>query len=91
LKRGGGRTHLSLACDADDAESRYQLEPADGLTPEKLFDRQWALALLDRVLVELRGEYESAGNRELFDALKASLTFAAATRRPTSRSRTSCT
>jgi RNA polymerase sigma-70 factor (ECF subfamily) len=76
LKRGGDRTHVSLTWDADDAESRYQREPTDGLTPEKLFDRQWALSLLDRVLSELRDEYERAGNRRLFDGLKGTLTFA---------------
>ncbi len=76
IKRGGDRRHVSLTWDADDAESRYRLEPTDGLTPEKLYDRQWALLLLDRVLVELRDEYERAGNRDLFDALKCALTFA---------------
>jgi len=75
-KRGGDRRHVSLTWDADDAEARYRREPIDGLTPERLFDRQWALALLDRVLVELRDDYERAGNGQLFDALKGALTRA---------------
>jgi len=43
-KRGGGRPTLSF--DALDAEARYRLEPADQRTPEKLFERRWALTLL---------------------------------------------
>ena len=75
LKRGGDRKHVSLTWDSEDAECRYQLEPTDGLTPERLFDRQWALSLLDGVLVDLREEYERGGNGQLFDALKGALTF----------------
>ena len=75
LKRGGGKKHVPLTLDKDDAETRYQLEPVDGITPEKLFDRQWALLLLERVLLEIRSDYERAGNLLLFDGLKGSLTF----------------
>ena len=46
-KRGGGRPTLSI--DATDAEGRYALEPAHDLTPERAFDRVWALTLLARV------------------------------------------
>jgi len=46
----------------DAYESRYALEPAHELTPEKLFERQWALALLDQVLQRLRNEMIAAGN-----------------------------
>ena len=45
-KRGGGRTPLQF--DADTAEGKYRLEPADPETPETLFERRWALVLLDR-------------------------------------------
>jgi RNA polymerase sigma factor (sigma-70 family) len=73
-KRGGGKRILSI--DIRDAEGRYLREPADHLTrtPEALFVRRWALALLEGVLDDLRGEYTRAGKLELFDALKATLT-----------------
>ena len=51
-RRGGGRAVLSI--DAGDAEGRYRLEPAHEQTPERLFDRDWALALLESVLDGLR-------------------------------------
>jgi len=50
-KRGGGATFLSL--DWQDAESRYRIDPADQLSPDKLFDRAWALTLLERVMHRL--------------------------------------
>jgi RNA polymerase sigma-70 factor (ECF subfamily) len=71
-KRGGGRTRVPL--DFADADGRYSREPADADTPERLFDRQWALGLLDRALAELRGEYAESGRGKLFDALKDCLT-----------------
>jgi RNA polymerase sigma factor (sigma-70 family) len=73
-KRGGGRQPLSI--DARDAESRYLLEPADPLTPEKLFERRWALTLLEQVLARLRDEFGRAGKEQLFDRLKSYLTGA---------------
>jgi DNA-directed RNA polymerase specialized sigma24 family protein len=72
LKRGGGGLPLSI--DARDAEGRYLREPADNLTPEALFVRRWAFALLEGVLDDLRDEYTKAGKSEQFDALKATLT-----------------
>jgi RNA polymerase sigma factor (sigma-70 family) len=77
LKRGGNQSPISL--ELETAEGRYQLEPRDDLTPEKLFDRQWALMLLERVLVRLREEQTSAGKAELFDHLKGFLTGDSAT------------
>jgi RNA polymerase sigma-70 factor (ECF subfamily) len=71
-RRGGGRPVLPF--DFSDAEGRYGREPAHGLTPERLFDRRWALALLDAVLVRLRREYETAGKGELFERLQGQLT-----------------
>lgn len=70
-KRGGGRTILSL--NFDDAEARYGTEPAHTLTPEKLFDRRWALAMLDQVLTRLREEYADKGKGPLFDRLRVFL------------------
>jgi RNA polymerase sigma factor (sigma-70 family) len=72
LKRGGGKHPISI--DARDAEGRYLREPADDLTPEVLFVRRWAIALLEGVLDDLRGEYTRAGKSGLFDALKSTLT-----------------
>ena len=72
LKRGGNRSPISL--DAETAEGRYHLEPRDDLTPEKLFDRRWALILIERALARLRDNQVAAGKAELFDRLKGFLT-----------------
>jgi RNA polymerase sigma-70 factor (ECF subfamily) len=71
-KRGGGRAVLSL--DLDDAETRYRREPAHQVTPERLFERRWALTLLDQVLDRLRAEWTDADKQKLFEALKPLLT-----------------
>jgi RNA polymerase sigma-70 factor (ECF subfamily) len=71
-KRGGGRQPLSL--NFDDGESRYQREPAHDWTAERIFERRWALTLLDRTLAQLRGEHEQSGKLPLFDTLKVFLT-----------------
>jgi len=68
LKRGGGRLALSL--DLDAAASRYSLEPADRLTPELAFVRQWALALLDEAHARVEREYHATGKGELYRLLK---------------------
>ena len=70
-KRGGGVAALSI--DARDAEGRYLREPTHSLTPERLFERDWAMALLDRVLARLRREYRDSGRGTVFDTLKAVL------------------
>src|SRR5262249_49489175 len=72
LKRGGGIVTVSI--DARDAEGRYLREPADDLTPERLFDRSWALTLLDRVLEQLTQEYGASGRGALFERLQFVLT-----------------
>jgi len=71
LKRGGGRVALSF--DFHDADNRYAREPADELTPDRLFERRYALALLDQVMTALRAEYAATGKEPLFDALKGTL------------------
>jgi RNA polymerase sigma-70 factor (ECF subfamily) len=63
-----------LALDSLDAEARYAVEPAEDMTPERLFDRRWALAVLDQVLARLRREFLDAGNGALFEAIKDCLT-----------------
>jgi RNA polymerase sigma factor (sigma-70 family) len=70
-KRGGGATTLSL--DLDSAEGRYRVEPAESATPETLYERRWALTVIDRVLARLRHEFETQGRGREFDALKACL------------------
>jgi RNA polymerase sigma-70 factor (ECF subfamily) len=72
LKRGGGVRVLAL--DSLDAEARYAVEPAEEMTPERLFDRRWALAVLEQVLARLRREFIDAGNGALFETIKDCLT-----------------
>lgn len=70
-KRGAGKI---LSLDAASAESRYSVEPADRHTPETLYDRAWALVLLNSAFHRLRDEYARAGKAALFDQLKFCLT-----------------
>lgn len=69
-KRGGRRL---VEWNALDAEARYRLEPADELTPERLFDRRWALAVLEQVMARLGREFADRGRGKLFEALAATL------------------
>ncbi len=71
-KAGVATTPISI--DARDAECRYLVEPADNRTAERMFDRAWALTLLDRVMANLAAEYADSGRSELFDQLKIALT-----------------
>jgi RNA polymerase sigma-70 factor (ECF subfamily) len=71
MKRGGDRRHSSL--DFADADRRYTAEPSHEQTPERLFDRRWALTLLDHVMQRLRQHYEIANQLALFERLKGSL------------------
>ena len=71
VKRGGGRRPVSI--DTADAESRYRLEPAHDVTPERIFERRWALALLGQVLSRLQQECRADGKELLFEALKECL------------------
>jgi RNA polymerase sigma factor (sigma-70 family) len=67
-KRGGGRVIVPL--DGLRAEARYALEPGHNLTPERLYERQWALAVLDSALGRLREEYVAAGKAVVFDGCR---------------------
>lgn len=71
-KRGGDKSILSLDFAAGD--SRYKMTPVDEQTPEKIFDRQWALQLLELVLSCLRQEYQNSGKDHQFDLLKRFIT-----------------
>ena len=68
-KRGGGK----LAWSLDDAEARYLAEPADTESPERLFERRWAVALLDRATARLREEYAARSKQALLQALEPAL------------------
>ena len=67
-KRGGGVGVVPL--DAADAESRFAGEPSHALTPERLFDRRWAMVQLELCLDELRQEYARRGQSPLFVRLQ---------------------
>jgi RNA polymerase sigma factor (sigma-70 family) len=71
-KRGGRQGVMSI--DFQAAEDRYRLQAADTLTPERLYERRWALTLLEHVLGQLREEMAREGNSALFDQLKELLT-----------------
>jgi RNA polymerase sigma-70 factor (ECF subfamily) len=70
-KRGGGLTALTI--DAQDAEGRYLREPVDAMTPERLFDRTWALNLLEEVLKQLAREHADSGRAAQFEILQGAI------------------
>jgi RNA polymerase sigma-70 factor (ECF subfamily) len=70
-KRGGGQTPLSF--DLAEGEQRYRLEPADASTPERVFERRWAMTVIDRAMARLGEESAAAGKESLFAELKGSL------------------
>lgn len=67
-KRGGGVAMVPL--DWQTADTRYHIEPPDNLSPDKLYDRAWAVTVLERVLTRLRAESAGEGKAELFGQLK---------------------
>ncbi len=71
VKRGGRAQRVPLPLDA--AETRYTQEPVDLSTAEQVFEKRWALALLESVLGDLREEYVHDGKAALFDTLKPCL------------------
>ena len=74
-KRGGAVQHVSIAAlDFERAETQYQSGRSDSWTPEALFERAWALSLLNDVLSQMEAEYEQEGKGALFAALKPTLT-----------------
>src|SRR5216684_5959967 len=68
VKRGEGRPLVPL--EELLARERADLEPADTLSADRIYERRWALTLLEQVLTRLEAEYESAGNANLFVQLK---------------------
>jgi RNA polymerase sigma-70 factor (ECF subfamily) len=71
LKRGGGQEIISL--DEEETERRYQAEPVDEMSPEKAYERQWAITLLKQVLGRLEAEFQAGGKLHLFDEIKRHL------------------
>jgi RNA polymerase sigma factor (sigma-70 family) len=68
IKRGKGQRLISL--DELRAERQIEIEPADPLTAEMIYERRWALTVLERVVSRLKDEYHAADNPSLFDSLK---------------------
>ena len=68
MKRGEGQALVPL--DELLARERADLEPADTLSADRIYERRWALTLLEQVLTRLESDYQSAGNAKLFDSLK---------------------
>ena len=74
----GGRTK-TISFDAQEVESRYRHEPVDRLTPEEVFERRWALTVLESGLAKLRTEQREAGRGREFERLEGFLTGQEAT------------
>jgi RNA polymerase sigma factor (sigma-70 family) len=66
-KRGGGKTLFSL--DLENAEDQYELEPVDQLSPERLFERMWALTLLQKAMNRLETEFSSMEKQKVFEQI----------------------
>jgi len=62
--------------DVGSAETRFRLEPVDEWTPDRFFEHQWAVTVLETVFDRLRRQYEAEGKTALFDQAKGSLTQA---------------
>ncbi len=71
-KRGGGHVHVEL--DENLAESRYRLEAGEMLTSDEVYERRWALTLLEQAMARLRADYEEGGRAAEFEHLKKYLT-----------------
>lgn len=70
-KRGGGREHLSI--DFEEGEERYGHEPVDRSTPDEVYEKQWAVTLLGRVMESLRRDYVSRGMEKRYEVLQEAL------------------
>jgi len=68
IKRGKGQRLIPL--DELHADDRIEIEPADSMNAEMIYERRWALTVLEQVLERLKNEYRTAGNAALFDSLK---------------------
>src|SRR5262245_60760374 len=64
---------LTFSLDQNEAEERYLKEPGDNLSPDRIFEKRWAAALLEEVLRRLGEEYAAQGKQQLFDELKLTI------------------
>jgi DNA-directed RNA polymerase specialized sigma24 family protein len=71
-KRGGGQVPIPI--DAQNAETQYGFQPVEQMTAEKIFERRWAMSLLEQTAARLREEYERDGKTQLFEQIKVTLT-----------------
>jgi DNA-directed RNA polymerase specialized sigma24 family protein len=71
LKRGGGR--VPIAIDVLEAERWYAPAAVEANTPERVFERRWAISLLEHVIAQLRAEFAATGKADLFDRLSTFL------------------
>lgn len=71
-KRGGGQELIRL--DAEEADARYRLEPVHSATPETIFEKRWAHALLEQTVADLREDFVRRGQGRLFEGLSSFLT-----------------
>ena len=72
IKRGEGQRLVALDQLCEDERAGF--EPADTSTAEQIYERRWALALMNQILVRLGEEYDTVGKADLFERLKAVLT-----------------
>ena len=70
-KRGGGKRILSI--NLEDSELKYAMEPTHVITPDKLYDRRWAMTVLEQVMAKLRNEMRAEGKTDQFEQLKTFL------------------
>jgi RNA polymerase sigma factor (sigma-70 family) len=70
-KRGGFAPVVSI--DEEIAEARFAAEPSQNVAPDVLFDRQWAMTLLERAMTQLQEEYVASGRAKLFEYLQSCL------------------
>ena len=68
VKRGGGQPLLSL--DANSAETQYRTSRCEELTPERAYEKNWAVATLEEAIVNLQNEYQRSAKGELFEKLR---------------------
>lgn len=74
LKRGGSIIHFTL--DWQSADTQFQIADAAARTPDEVYDREWAVALLERVIGQLRDEWVADGKSQKFEQMKEFLTAA---------------
>jgi RNA polymerase sigma factor (sigma-70 family) len=70
LKRGGGKQIVSLD---ESADALYRAEPSHDISPDKLFEKRWALSIIETALGKLRAEFVASENPALFEVLKPAL------------------